>query len=168
MCIYFDENKIFSSLHWAKDKNKINLKTQFPHLFYLLAPRMGVPSDQTELGSFSQKREEPGNEVGNVHKVIRKFRVSFALRNAGWCFYSSDRHPCCPEHCLCTRQNWRRARLLWTVVKQESLDPLQVHYIRETVHNNCKSAKLKLQSQLCSTNFCWTMQLNLGSTCWVN
>ena len=34
-------------------------------LFYLLPPRIWVARDQTQPGSFSWERKEPGNEVGS-------------------------------------------------------------------------------------------------------
>ena len=33
-------------------------------LFYLLPPRIWVARDQTQSGSFSREKKEPGNEVG--------------------------------------------------------------------------------------------------------
>ena len=35
-------------------------------LFYLLPPKIWVARDQTQPGSFSREREEPGNEVGKA------------------------------------------------------------------------------------------------------
>ena len=38
----------------------------YPNDKFILARRICVPRDQPQPGSFLNKREEPGNEVGNI------------------------------------------------------------------------------------------------------
>ena len=44
------------------NKNKNQSKAHLPHLFYLSPPRIWVPRDQIQPGSFSRERKEPGYE----------------------------------------------------------------------------------------------------------
>ena len=67
-------------LYTRLNLKKKSIYAHFLRLFYLLAPRMWVPRDQTQPGSFSWERKEPENEVG--YNAVARSRTQIPRAHA--------------------------------------------------------------------------------------
>ena len=95
-----DMIKIDFCSHYAQRREEkifcfVNTNTNVHgHLFYLLLPRIWVPRDQTEPGSLSRARKEPGNEdKWNVHIVT--FLLLGIVRHFSNRYYVVAKEPAC-------------------------------------------------------------------------
>ena len=77
LCSYLalcrDENILFSS-------KQTNMLCD-ARLFYLLPPRLLLPRDQTQPGTFSQEREEPGSVI--VVRSHQPFKIQKIMITVG-------------------------------------------------------------------------------------